>query len=135
MMGKRKTTRKLVGGVEPVDSLLYNAKRDVRVTWNEGETWFTAAYVEQDRWNGWACPWFTEAEGRRIATTRTTPEVDDVIEYHPERPLAERFTHINPTYPDEPFTVNATPDPERPGEYVYGIGNGSWIWWDEGEDE
>ena len=109
------------------DSVFYNAMRDVRVSPDDGKHWFTAAYVEQYR-NRSVCPWFTEAEGRRIAAWPTTSEYDEIIEYRPEKPAAERFSHIRPAYPDLAFPVAAMSDPERPGGYVYAIGNSFWIW-------
>jgi hypothetical protein len=118
---------KLVQEDEPTNSVLCTAKWDVRVSPDEGRHWFTAAYVMRYR-NGWVRPWFTEAEGRRIAAWPTTSEYDEVIEYHPERPAAERFTHIRPAYPDMASAVTAIPVPGRPDEYVYGIGHRYWLW-------
>jgi hypothetical protein len=115
----------------PMVSLLRTAKRDIRVSPDGGKHWFIAAYVEQYR-NSAARPWFTEAEGLRIAAWPTTSEYDEIIEYHLLKPAAERFTLIRPACPGLPLPVAAVPDPERPGEHVYAIGHRFWLWVEEG---
>jgi hypothetical protein len=114
----------------PVVSLLRAAKRDIRVSPDDGKNWFRAAYVEQ--YQNRVRPWFTEAEGRRIAAWPITSEYDEIIKYHPGKPSAERFTCIRLTYPDLPFPVAAIPDPARPGKNIYAIADRFWLWMEVG---
>lgn len=116
---------------------LDGAARFALVSADDGANSFVAAYVERpSRWNGWAFPWFREAEAARITAliagykAAGQWESAESFEYHPDRPPASRFTCVPPE--GEAFPVDVLPDPHRPGEHVYGVGTGIWTWEEQG---
>jgi hypothetical protein len=100
--------------------------------WNEQGISF-AAYVEET-WNGWSCPWFTEAEARRVcAEVRkwdSSYDGDQIgMKYDPDKPRSERFTVI---YTDD-GDVKLYPCAVRHdvgGEALYDVGGADWTWFE-----
>ena len=104
---------------------------NVRVTIGDDPAWtFTAALVEGERWNGWACPWFTEEEGRKIAAV-TAAEYERAPEYTQEyiavREEAEPATRFALMIPEEGEAWDV-PSQNLDGVWLYAIGAGNWTW-------
>jgi hypothetical protein len=101
------------------------------VTIGDDPAWtFTAAFVDPERWNGWACPWFTEAEGRKIAAVtqaeyQRAPEATQ--EYIGVDEAADPASRFRLVVPDEreSWTVDSA---NFDGVWVYAIGSGNWTW-------
>jgi hypothetical protein len=107
-----------------------------RVTIGDDPSWtFTAALIDEKRWNGWACPWFTEAEGRKIAAV-TQAEYDrcaecwqEYVEVIDEAPPQRRFWLIC-----EEEEYSGLVDAQCiDGVWLYAIGAGNWTW-EEADD-
>lgn len=104
----------------------------VRVTIGEDPQWtFTAAKVEPESWNGWACPWFTEAVGREIAAVSKAaydldPEATkEYVEVRDGAAPEARFWLITPAEHQE-WRIGAEQD--ATGTWLYGIGIANWTW-------
>jgi hypothetical protein len=107
----------------------------VPVTIGDDTAWtFTAALVEAERWNGWACPWFTEPEGRKVAAVTQADydgEPDATQEFvavrEGEAP-GRRFWLVIPQE-NEARPVEST---NLDGVWLYAIGAGNWAWEEAG---
>jgi len=106
---------------------------NVRVTIGDDPVWtFTAASVDDETWNGWECPWFTESEARKIAAVskaayeRDPDLTQEYVDVREDASPAERFVMLAPeengdeAYPEASVNVD--------GVWVYGIGAGNWTW-------
>lgn len=102
-----------------------------RVTIGDDPSWtFTAALIDEQRWNGWACPWFTEAEGRKIAAVskaefdRCAECAQEYITVNDEAPPRRRFWLIC-----EEEEYSAPVDAQcADGVWLYAIGAANWTW-------
>jgi len=90
-----------------------------------------AGYTDDERWNGWACPYFERTVTDRvaadfIATGEGSEEGPNRAEYEAEQ---DRFLFFDPFNPDEPAKWYGT-DIEVDGEtvHVYPIGSWEWTW-------
>lgn len=97
--------------------------------WMEGETF--PGFTDGDRWNGWAMPLFDFETAKRIV--ERTGEPESVFRYDPE---TDTFIYNLEDFPDEPEIFGAS-FIEVDGQVIktYGIGSGSWVWYERGNDE
>lgn len=102
-----------------------------RVTIGDDQAWtFDAAVIDDERWNGWACPWFTESEGRKIADVtqleyRLNPEyTQEFILVHENAKPSERFSLEAPDEDQSYFVDSMNLD----GVWIYAIGAANWTW-------
>ena len=106
---------------------------NVRVTIGDDPSWtFTAVLVDDQRWNGWACPWFTEGEARKIAAVsraeydRDPDATQEYVDVREDASPVERFVMLAPAengdrgFPEASVNVD--------GVWLYGIGAGNWTW-------
>lgn len=111
---------------------------NVRVTIGDDPAWtFTAASVDAERWNGWACPWFTEEEARKIAAVskaeyeRDPDATQEYIDVREDAGPAERFVLLAPGESDEAYPEASM---NVDGVWLYGIGGGNWTWEEDHAD-
>lgn len=94
-----------------------NEHRKVRVQIDGGPTY--EAYCDNQRWNGWAMPWFTLESARAL--------MNDIPEVKYDEKL-DRFTCQFDSRDDidefTPVTITVDGQPLK----VYGIGAGFWVW-------
>lgn len=78
------------------------------------------AYMDPDeRWNGWACPWFTFEEA--VLMNAWLPEIDgEVLRYDSKE---DAFSCMEDGEETEAFRGE-----EVDGMHLYPIGRGIWIW-------
>lgn len=104
----------------------------VKVTIGHDPEWtFEAAAVEWQRWNGWACPWFTEEEGRKVAAVSKAAfdkDPDLVQEYimvredvPPERRFALYVGEDGSEWDEQPYTLGD-------GTVIWPLANANWTW-------
>lgn len=107
------------------------ASAGVRVTIGDDPAWtFTAASVDAGRWNGWSCPWFTEAEARRVAAVSKA-------DYDRDPEATQEYIEIREgSGPEQLFWLTA-PEEDKPwpvtsryfdGVWLYAVGAGNWTW-------
>lgn len=76
------------------------------------------AYVEDEHWNGWECPWFTKSEVENM--TAWVEKLGETIEYDP---VHDAYVVTVDECMQEVF-----PGKDIDGMRLYPIGNGSWTW-------
>lgn len=89
-----------------------------------------AIAVEDRRWNGWAVPWFTTSEGRKISTATVDANAagdQSMLTYDKRRDV---FVHH---YPDDGSTFDCA-YVEQDGQRIHQLGDG-WVWSEVENDE
>lgn len=82
----------------------------------------TPAYVDDnDRWNGWLCPYFKAEDVHLIQEMLDLIDDDDVVEYDADE---DAFVVRDVVDGDEEWYYGKDVD----GMHLYPIGAGCWIW-------
>ena len=92
------------------------------------ETW--PGFTDGMRWNGWAMPLFEFETASKIFADIGNPSE---FWFDSEK---DAFVYANPDFPDEPEIFGASfIEVEGRTIKAYGVGAGSWCWYERGNDE
>lgn len=85
----------------------------------EREECIHQAYLDPDeKWNGWACPYFEEEEVEQMS--EWLPEFDDSLVY-----VEDEDAYVSTYDPARPESFEGC---DIDGMHLYPIGYGSWTW-------
>lgn len=85
---------------------------------------FAGYYDPAQKWNGWACPYFTWLESRRIATWINSISSRPILMVNEDKKVI-----ISLEDPDSLFEIDGQMFLTSEGEtLLYAVGTGGWMW-------